>query len=38
MNREAEDRFFGKTDEPEPSVEKPTIDIGLPSISAPITR
>ena len=38
MNREAEDRFFGKTDDPEPNVEKPTIDVGLPSISAPITR
>jgi chemotaxis protein MotB len=38
MNREAEDRFFGKTDDAEPAVEKPTIDLGMPSISAPITR
>jgi chemotaxis protein MotB len=38
MNREAEDRFFGKTDDAEPAVEKPTIAIGLPSISAPIAR
>jgi chemotaxis protein MotB len=41
MNRDAEDRFFGKpADEPaaEPVVEKPTIATGLPSTSAPITR
>jgi chemotaxis protein MotB len=39
MNRDAEDRFFGKTtDAAEPGDEKPAIDIALPSISPVISR
>jgi chemotaxis protein MotB len=39
MNRDAEDRFFGKPpEEPEGSIEKPLVAAGLPSTSQRITR
>ena len=39
MNRDAEDRFFGKNpDATEPSAEKPAVDAVLPSISPAISR